>query len=169
MFSRDISDVFEGHLRFKMPNHGGRIRDVSDPSRMCSRDICDPKCPITGVGFGASRTHPGCVRDTFAIQNAPSRGSDLRGFGGLQDHKTVDYCHDYGFGVIIFVILKIDTLIWASVRGKQCAAQTKPRPGRAGLAEWSNAVASAAALGKSWVQFPGLRSRSEPRRAYLGS
>ena len=37
------------------------------------------------------------------------------------------------------------------------------------MAEWSNAVASAAAVERSRVRFPGLRSRSEPRRAYLGS
>ena len=44
-----------------------------------------------------------------------------------------------------------------------CCADEKPTPGRAGSAEWSNAVASAATLGRSRVQFPGLRSRSEPR------
>ena len=75
-----IPDVFEGHLRFKM-------LDLE-------------------VGFGASRSHPGCVRDTFAIQIARSRGSELRGFGGLEDHKIGDSCRDYVFGVIIFVIFE---------------------------------------------------------------
>ena len=44
-----------------------------------------------------------------------------------------------------------------------------PRPGRAGLAEWSNAATSVAAVGRSRVQFLAPRSRSEPRRADLGS
>ena len=47
---------------------------------MCSRDICDSKCPISGVG--------------------------VERFGGLEDHKIGDCCRDHGFGAIIFVIFE---------------------------------------------------------------
>ena len=47
---------------------------------MCSRDICDAECSISGVG--------------------------VERFGGLEDQKIGDCCRVYGFGVNIFVIFE---------------------------------------------------------------